>query len=208
MDRIEKMRQKQQKVAAPQLASTPNEDERYDTMQQVEALQKSFSSEKQTVAAEKPAKKKKEIGELLTHRCGHQRPIKDYTNADCGQCRSKAQKIKGEARRAKEAAERASKPRPKMLHEEGRLPDHAAFDCRYYEETKQWRVQLMIAAFPGSDESKTFTAFGSGLEKTQRYVAHQCWDFLASQTLNGDNASAEQKDHDPQDEAGKPSEPG
>lgn len=114
------------------------------------------------MAVAKPPRAKKPPGPTLTHRCGHQKPIFEYTNIDCPSCRDANRKNKAIAKREKQAA---TGPKVKQRAEkDGRLPNCSLFQVQFDAAEVMWHGTLQVA-------DHVWNGSASGVERLLRDLA-------------------------------------
>lgn len=123
-------------------------------------------------APEKSAKEKRAekraASPVLTHSCGHTRPIIDLEHVACPVCQDKCRRERAARRRAAREAKREAKAVP----DAGRLPDGAVFHATYDAAKQEWTGSLELL------NGFQFTASESGIFKLLRTL-----DVLYRQSL-------------------------
>lgn len=125
-------------------------------------------------APEKSAKEKRAekraASPVLTHSCGHTRPIIDLEHIACPACQDKCRRERAARRRAARDAKREAKS---TVPDAGRLPDGSRFTLEPYDGVNQrWTGSLEVGGV-------VFTASESGIFKLLRTL-----DVLYRQSLS------------------------
>src|ERR1700733_8919400 len=126
---IEKMRAKQGLPPMSDLQTTQLVGETPETKPVSPSSEKIPEAKKERQAKREPSPK-------IKFRCGHEQPLIDFTNRDCGPCREQAQRKKSTERRVK-----APKPPPK---DHGRLPHGSIFHQIYDADRTCWMGTLTL----------------------------------------------------------------
>lgn len=163
MNRVDKMRQKQ----AEKHGSPPPKV--------------SAASEFNGLFQDKEPKKEKTPQpqkSVVTFSCGHEKPVNAFKCAPCADCRSKAQKEKKQHRQETGKLPGGRNP----IEREQRLPDRAAFYVSYDALKKEWKGTLSV---PDAGGFKVFQGSAGGLERLERDLARQCWEWMETANLQG-----------------------
>lgn len=147
MTNLERMRQKQQAIAAP--AEKPS----------------GGNSPTSPPKEERPAKAPKPKAapqEVVRHSCGHEVAVRHYAGQPCNGCKNKARQQRNAARR-----ENSQPGQAKMKAERGgRLPDHSTFAVAYHAEKVEWSGTLIV-------EGVSYHGTASGVERLLRDLAQK-----------------------------------